>query len=142
MTMRLIAKCYFALAATLLLISCGGGNQDSRITPSSSDKRMTASSVGAQVASEGLSVAAAVLVAERRVSRTVYEYEFALTVANASDKSYSNVRAELVAAGSGTTVISGVLLVGALAPRTYVTPSSLITVRHDRLSTFNRAALS
>jgi hypothetical protein len=143
--MRCTVRCWAALAATaatLLLMSCGGGTQDALTTPSATDSRKTVSSVAALAAIENLSVTAVALVAERRVSRTVYEYDFALTVSNVSDKDYSNVKAELVTVGPGTTVVSGVVLVGALAARSSVTPSGVIRVRHDRLAVFSRALLT
>jgi subtilisin family serine protease len=79
-------------------------------------------------------------VSETRVSRTVFDYAFRITVQNGASP-LTGVVATLVSAGPGTTIVSGNVSVGDLAPGALVTPTGTVTLRHDRARAFDQSAL-
>lgn len=81
-----------------------------------------------------------VQLSEVRVSRTVYQYQYALGVRNAG-VDLTDVKVQLTAVGGGTTVVDGQTTVGKLAEGETGWPNDTITVRHDRTVPFNRDAL-
>lgn len=77
---------------------------------------------------------------EQRVTRTVFDYVFKITVKN-GPVALTDVRAFVEGTGTGTTVIDGTVLVGSLATGASATPPDTITLRHDRNIAFDPAAL-
>lgn len=64
---------------------------------------------GATASAQNLSVTQYILVGERTVSRAISEYEYRAVVTNPTPTPYGQVRADLAALGSTTTVVDGVL---------------------------------
>ncbi|TDP72626.1 S8 family serine peptidase [Roseateles toxinivorans] len=94
----------------------------------------------AAAADPAATVVALSKLSELRVSRTVFDYVFRVTVKN-GPAAQTDVRAYVEGAGTGTTVIDGNVLVGNLAAGASATPPDTITLRHDRNVAFNPAAL-
>ena len=120
-------------AALMLAIGgCGGGSGKSGAQQPASGRQQALAVGGTTGASlAGLSVDALVLTAERRVSRTVYEYDYRLRVANAGGP-LTGVTVALVGTGAGTQVVDGTALAGTLAAAAVATTSDTITIRQDR----------
>jgi hypothetical protein len=120
-------------AAVMLAVGgCGGGSGHGGAQQPASG-RQQALAVGGTTGSSlaGLSVDALVLTAERRVSRTVFEYDYRLRVANAGGP-LVGVTVALVGTGAGTQVVDGTALAGTLAAAATATTSDTITIRQDR----------
>jgi len=134
---RLWAQC--GLAA--VLAGCSGGSevQFSFEPP----RTMRPLQVRAGVASnlqtiqiEGLTLAAA-----RRVSRSVFEYDYELTLKN-DGAAQDEVFVQLTGVGPGTSIVSGAVLAVAIGAGATVTPAERVTIRHDRTLPFQAAALA
>lgn len=123
--------------ATGLLLACGGGDDKLQSSAAATDGRARALSVASPI---DLSVVSLTKISEKRISRTVFDYVFRVTVHNNSEALVA-VAATLTAAGQGTTIIDGEVLVGAMAAGATVTPDDTVTLRHDRASPFNPTAL-
>lgn len=80
------------------------------------------------------------LVSEKRITRTIFEYTYKATITN-DDTARKNVQATLTGAGTGTTIIEGVINVGLLSANQAITPVDTVTIRQDRALPFNQAAL-
>ena len=129
---------FLAVTAVGLLVSaCGGGNDVP--TPSSPAAATKMRALSAAVLSADMTSAVKVqgLVkkSETRVSRTVFEYEYALVLAN-SGPELQSVEVRLTGAGASTTVVEGISLVDRLPAKGTLTTADTIRVRHDRLLTF------
>jgi hypothetical protein len=134
-----------ALGGTAVLLAtagCGGGSGPAA-TPQAASSRQQALAVGSTAGGSvaGLSVDALVLKAERRIGRTVFEYDYQLRVANAGETRVG-VTVELVGAGAGTQVLDSTALVGSVAAATTVTTPDTITIRQDRSSALQLNLLS
>jgi hypothetical protein len=130
-------------AAVMLAIGgCGGGSGNGGAQQPASD-RQQALAVGGTTGGSlaGLSVDALVLTAERRVSRTVFEYDYRLRVANAGGP-LVGVTVALVGTGAGTQVVDGTALAGTLAAAATATTSDTITIRQDRTKALQLNQLS
>lgn len=79
-------------------------------------------------------------VGETRVGRTLFEYVFQVTFQN-TGVSRSNVTATLIAAGQGTTIVDGSVVIPSVGKGSQVTPVDTVTLRHDRMFPFSEAAL-
>ena len=122
------------LTLTLGLAACGGGSTEENGTAAATKHALSA------VVAPSVSVIAVTKVSETRVSRTVYDYVFKVTVLNGLVP-HAAVVATLTAAGSGTTIIDGSVLVGDMSSGAAVTPSDTITLRQDRTFTFDAPGL-
>lgn len=121
------------LAMALLLSACGGGGQDSSPAATPADApRAHALAVNAGTAD---TVTSLTKVSGKRVARTVWEYQFRITVQNGAS-AQTGLKADLTAAGAGTTIVQGHVDVGDIAAGASVTPSDTITLRQDRLLPF------
>ena len=134
-----------ALGGAALLLAtagCGGGSGQAG-TSQAASSRQQALAVGSTAVGSvaGLSVDALVLKAERRIGRTVFEYDYQLRVANAGGP-LLGVTVELVGAGAGTQVLDSTALVGAVAAATTATTPDTITIRQDRSSALQLNQLS
>ncbi len=123
-----------ALAFALGLTACGGGSGAETNIPSAT-KLAAADTVATA------SVVAVTKISETRVSRTVYDYVFKVTVQNGAVPQTA-VLATLTKVGAGTSIIDGSVLAGDLDASASVTPTDTITLRHDRTFTFDLAALT
>jgi hypothetical protein len=121
---------------------CGGGSNQAGVQPAASD-RQQALAVGNPAGGSlpGLSVDALVLKAERRITRTVFEYDYQLRVANAGVP-LVGVTVELVGTGAGTQVVDGSAVAGALAAGAMATTPDTITIRQDRTQALQLNQLS
>lgn len=119
--------------ATVALAACGGGDD-----ASTSDARSSPLAAGVAV-QQGVTLLTKV--SETRVSRTVYDFVYKVKVQNGS-VAMRNVKAKLTAAGSGTTVVDGDVVVGDVDSNEAAAPSDTITIRHDRSVPFDPAALA
>ena len=134
-----------ALGCAVTLVACGGGSSNSVSSDAapSAAEAVTAHKLSA-VSSDGVAASATVLgltqVAERRVTRTVFDYDFKVTVQNGAI-AQNGLVAKLTGAGTGTTILDGNVQVGSLAAGASVTPGDTITLRQDRSQPFVPAAL-
>ncbi|KGF79128.1 hypothetical protein IA69_26220 [Massilia sp. JS1662] len=132
------AICVRAIAVlflTLGLAGCGGGEQGASASQSRTAAQVTAAAVAQDVSILSLSK-----LSETRVSRTVYDYVFRITVVN-SGAAKTGVVAKLTAVGTGTSIVDGDVNVGNILAGATLTPTDTITLRHDRTYPFSPAAL-
>lgn len=87
-----------------------------------------------------MSVTSLTKLSEKRLTRTEYEYVFAVTVTNGA-QTLTGAAETLTAVGSGTTIVDGSVNIGAFEANAQVTPADTITLRHNLLVPFNQAAL-
>lgn len=127
------------LALALGLSACGGGN-DAAVGTSDGVKRAALAAVAASEADQATVVAVS-QVSEKRISRTVFEYVFNVTVLNSASPQ-TDVQATVASVGTGTTVIDGLVVVGSMAANAQVTSADTITLRHDRTYPFDLAKLT
>ena len=129
-----------ALAAALSA-GCGGGSGDSSAEGANSETA-AAQSVGIATtgSAAGISVTGLVLKAERRISRTVFEYDYQIVVKN-DGAAHTGLMVQLTAVGAGTTIVDGAVAAGAIAAGTTVTPIDIIRLHHDRSLPFQPTAL-
>lgn len=80
------------------------------------------------------------LVSEKRISRTVFEYTYKITVKN-DVTAQINLQAKLTAVGLGTVAVDDQVNVGNLAPNAITTPVDTFSIRHDRSLPFVSTAL-
>ena len=124
------------LFLAMSISGCGGGTSPTE-TAVANGTQMRALSVSTPV---GVTVVSLTKVSEARISRTVYDYVFKITVKNDSIAKTA-IMATATGAGSGTTIFDGSVLVGDMAANAAVTPSDTITLRHDRVMPFKPSAL-
>jgi hypothetical protein len=132
---RCLPVCLWAAAS--LLAACGGGGGGSptlsAAKPEPSKRPLAVSSPAAVV--PGVQVDALELRAQRRISRTVFEYDYRVTLRNTGPL-VMGVVARIGSTGPGTSVVDGVVDAGTLGAGATLTPADLVTVRHDRLMPF------
>ncbi|WP_457445190.1 hypothetical protein [Roseateles sp. P5_E4] len=122
-----------SLAAALLLSACGGGGQDP--SPSATPTEAPRAQALAVNAATAASVTGLTKLSEKRIGRTLFEYEFRITVQNGAT-AQTGLKAQLTAAGAGTTIVQGDVSVGDIAAGASLTPAGTITLRQDRLQAF------
>ena len=125
-----------ALVLLMTLAGCGGGTGQDPPTRANAQ----AAAMKASAAPLG-SVTGMTKVSETRVSRTVFDYVFRITVRNDSGSTLTAVTATLTGVGAGASIIDGQSLVGAMAAGATVTPTDTITIRQDRVLPLDQAAL-
>lgn len=116
--------------------ACGGGGSSEGLMPQTAPTK-TAQAVANQPIA---AVTGITKLSETRVSRTVYDYVFRVTV-QGGPAALTGVALRLVEVGQGTAVIDGEVLVGELAAGASKTPEDTITLRVDRNVAFNQPAL-
>ena len=124
------------LCIALALSSCGGGD------PKGVGTNHVNGVARSVMVTPSVTVTGITKISETRISRTVYDYVFQVTVRNNASGSLSGVTANLTGVGTGTTIIDGTVQVGDLAAGATVTPPDTITLRQDRTYAFNSAALT
>jgi gamma-glutamyltranspeptidase / glutathione hydrolase len=152
MSTKLTSKLVPGAALLALLQACGGAGDSTSATATATAAATTVEAATAArrqalaAAAEPVGVAASASVtgitqiAERRITRTVYEYEFKVAVLNGAI-AQSDISARLTTVGTGTSIVDGQVAVGDLAAAASTTPSDTITLRHDRSLPFQPAAL-
>ncbi|WP_143745678.1 hypothetical protein [Massilia sp. KIM] len=81
------------------------------------------------------------LIGEKRVSRTVFDYTYRLTIQN-DGSTRRNVAVQVGAVGAGTSVQDGAVTVGDLAANQQIVAADTVTLRHDRVLPFSQAAVT
>ena len=123
------------LALTLGLVGCGGGDSATADNGAFATKRALSATTA-----PGAAVVAVIKVSETRVSRTVYDYVFKVSVQNGT-LAQLGVAANLTAVGTGTTIVDGGSVIGDMDANALVASTDTITLRHDRTYTFDQGAL-
>lgn len=127
-----------------LLQACGGSGEGTAVATADGGGDLRRQALAAPAEVPGVAASASITgitqVAERRITRTVYEYDFKVSVLNGAIPQ-SDITARLTAVGAGTTIVDGQVAVGALAAAASATPADIITLRHDRSRPFQNAAL-
>jgi len=137
------AGALMGLCAAALLAGCGGGGQDPApaATPTQAPAMARALAVSStSTVVSGVSVSALTKVSETRIGRTLFEYQFRITVQNGT-AAQSGLKAQLTGAGAGTSIVQGSVDVGDLAANASLTPAATITLRQDRLLAFQPSQL-
>ena len=127
------------LALTLGFSGCGGGD-GAPVATSEGAKKFALAAVATTEADQAKVVTVS-QVSEKRISRTVFEYVFNVTVLNGASPQ-TDVQATVASVGTGTTVIDGLVVVGSMAANAQVTSADTITLRHDRTYPFDLAKLT
>ena len=135
-----------ALAAAVILSACGGGGGS---TPASADAPLAAAAPNATAlqavaladSASVVQVALGEKLSETRISRTVYQYVYRLTVSNGAQP-VSGLVVRLTGGGSGLTVVQGSVFAGDLAGGATVAPAGTVTFQQDRTIAFDPSALA
>ena len=127
------------LALALGLSACGGGDGVG-LGASDGVKRAALAAVSA-VEPDPAQVVAITKISEKRITRTLYEYVYSITVKNGSVPQQGIV-ATITNVGAGTTIVNGSVVVGELLSNASITPTGTITLRHDRALPFDLAAIT
>lgn len=114
------------LSLLTLVASCGGGES---VTPTGSERLHAAAVL---IPAQDITVTSMTKVSEIRVSRTVFEYVFRVSIKNSGITLLTNVTGTLGRVGTGTTIVDANFGVGSLASGATVVANDTITVRHDR----------
>jgi hypothetical protein len=129
-----------SLAFALLLSACGGGGQGPSPSATPAEAPL-AQALAVNAAATPASVTGLTKLSEKRIGRTLFEYEFRITVQNGAS-AQTGLKAQLTAAGAGTTIVQGEVAVGNIAAGASVTPSGTITLRQDRLQAFQLSQMA
>lgn len=130
-----------AMILSITLVGCGGG-QDPEVSGTAAKTALGITSVQTAPAAIQFEVVSLGKVAEKRISRSVYDYTYQVSIRNNGISEAAHVLAELLAVPAGTTIIDGAVLAGSIGAGGTVTPSDLIVLRIDRTQPFDPAGLS
>lgn len=133
-----LAKRVAITTALIAIASCGGGSADSDGLLAVPDRVAQEKAVTVSL-TNSIAVTGITKVAERRISRTVYEYDFRVTLSN-SGPTAEGLKAVLVAVGTGSTISDATASLNTMAANQSVDALDTITVRHDRLLPFDTSA--
>lgn len=133
-----IYRALIGLAIVAGITSCGG--EVSSVSESQSAK--LAATAVTVLPTADLKVVTLTKMSETRVSRTVFDYVFQVTIKNTGTDAHTGVVANLTGVGSGTMILDGTVLAARIAANSSVTPADTITLRHDRAFVFAQSALS
>ena len=136
------ASVFVSMSLILGLASCGGGTEavPGETTVASSKMLSAVTEAAAVSVVTGANVIALTKISETRISRTVYDYVFKVSIQNGPIPQ-TRVLATLTAVGSGTTIVDGTAFVGDMSAGGIVSSPDTITLRHDRAFTFDTSAL-
>jgi hypothetical protein len=132
---RRTLRALVTLCALLTSTACGDGDVSvqSQFEP---PRTMRAQQAGTSAGSAAqVSIDALTLVDSRRAGRSVFDYDYEVTLKN-DGAAEDEVFVQLAGVGAGTTVVAGAVLVGAIGAGASVTPPGRITIRHDRTQPF------
>lgn len=129
----------FALgaAALALLAACGQSSTDR--STNAPHKLATAA---ISVTASQFEVTGMQKLGEARVSRTVYDYTYQVTIRNNGSSNAANVQAALAGVPNGVTAIDGQVAAGSIGTGASVSPQDTIVLRVDRSIAFDPAALT
>jgi Subtilase family len=128
------------VVAALVLVACGGGSEPQQQSADAAIAGRAVRLAAIAVPANVVQVQGLVLKAERRISRVVFEYDYAITVRNEGAQ-LTGLVANLAAVGAGTTIVDGQVNIGALGAGSTLTTGDTITLRHDRNVPFQPTAL-
>lgn len=131
------AATVLALAVVAIVGACGGDSSPGPAATASSGRSKALEAPGD---APGVKIVALTKISETRISRTVYDYVFKITVLNDA-LARKSIMATIVGAGSGSTVLDGSVLIGDLSSGASVTPVDTITIRQDRTFAFTAGGL-
>lgn len=139
----ILSRLKLLAAATViggLVTACGGGEEQppARV---SQQTVLLGGTVSTNVA-EPLTVVKLQKINESRVSRTVFEYTFQISIANSRGTAAFNVAALLAGAPNGVEIVDGSVLAGTIEAGSTITPTDVIVLRQDRTIPFNAADLA
>lgn len=140
------ARPVLAVMFAFLLTACSSGDAPpaaaSAPQPASQPASQTLAAVAANNLAEQFQVTRLEKTGETRVSRTVYDYRFRVSVKNNALASASNVVASLSGVPAGTTIMDGSVAAGTIGAGAVVTPASdVIVLRQNRTIAFNPSQL-
>jgi hypothetical protein len=133
-----------ALGATLLAVMAACGNSDQDGQAGAPRQLASVSSVmqAAPAAAALFEVTGLQKTGETRVSRTVYDYIYQVSIRNNGSGAVANVQATLATVPKGVTIIDGKVTAGSIGAGATVTPTDFIVLRIDRTIPFDPAGLS
>jgi subtilisin family serine protease len=120
----------------LLALYAGGGDSPKEARASQAKQAALSAVPLSDVVVTGLTK-----VSETRVSRTVFDYVFKVTIKNNGSEALIGVTATLTGVGSGATTVDGAVQVGNLAAGATLVPIDTITIRQDRTYPFDQSKL-
>jgi hypothetical protein len=130
-----------ALVVLLASTGCGEGSSESATAQFEPPRTMRAQQAGSSSGSAAdVSIDVLTLVDSRRISRTVFEYDFEVTVRN-DGPAQDEIFVQLTATGAGTTIADAAALVGPMPAGASITPTDRIRIRHDRTLPFQGGQL-
>ncbi|MDP1533890.1 MAG: hypothetical protein Q8N44_12475 [Rubrivivax sp.] len=132
---RRVAAGWLVASAVFAVTGCGGGGTAPE-SASALDQPVTPL---APAPAAALSVQSITKLAERRIERAVYEYDYSVTVL--STTAVSGVTVTLSQVGAGTTIIRPTTTLGPLAAGVAGTSTGFVSFRHDRELPFLEGAL-
>jgi hypothetical protein len=133
-----------ACGAVLLavLAACGNAGQDSQAGAPRQLASVSSVVQAAPAAAALFEVTGLQKTGETRVSRTVYDYIYQVSIRNNGSGPATNVQATLATVPKGVTIIQGLVNAGSIGAGATVTPKDLVVLRIDRTIPFDPAALS
>ena len=141
---------YFGLLVALILTGCGGSSPNtSQSTSEAKVEEELTSGVVYKAANVAVAVAAQVtppivtaiaLKNQRRIARTVFEYEFTVQISTGSAP-LNSITFSLQGVGQGSQIIDGSVVTGAVVANSNITATDTIIVNHDRTQAFDPNAL-
>jgi hypothetical protein len=136
-------KTLLILISVALLASCGGGGSNSTTSVASeikAEEELTSGvvfkSVTAPVQVASPTVEGITLKSQRRIARTVFEYEFTVQISTGNTP-LNGINLMLKTVGAGSQIIDGAVVTGAVVANSTVTPNDTILVQHDRTQAFD-----
>ena len=136
-----IKETFRVTVLTATLAGCGG-DQGADMTDATVKVHMGGTALKKSAMAAHFEVVELRKVAEKRISRTVHEYTYRVSVRNNGVSGAANVLAELLAVPAGTTIVDGTVAVGSIGISTTVTPTDVIVLRIDRTLPFDPSNLS
>lgn len=139
---RRVGQSLVILSALVLLVGCSGGQSELDLqppVPTGIARGQAAGSVTPDSAAS-VKVEALALKASRRISRTVFEYDFEVTLLN-QGQLLGEVQVLAANAGAGTSIVDGAIQFASLPHGATTAAFDTVTLRHDRTYPFNASAL-
>lgn len=133
----------FGAVALVLLAACGDSSEVDQGAGKAPRQLAAVGSVSkATVAAVLFEVTGLQKLGETRVSRTVYDYTYQLSIRNNGSGAAADVQASLAGVPDGVKIIDGQVSAGSIGAGATVTPKDTITLRIDRSVAFDPAGLS
>ncbi|MGO4476212.1 S8 family serine peptidase [Massilia sp. 2TAF26] len=124
-----------ALVISISLAACGAGSPN-EVSHQQATRTQIAAVISPQITVIGITK-----IKETRVNRTVYDYEFEVTIRNSGATAETGITATLTNTGPGAIIIDGTVQIATLAAGATVTARDTVTLRLDRSLPFDQNAL-